>query len=83
MIEIKNKIQFPSWENFIKHNFVRSIKTISYSVYDYDGEKLVAQCSWCYDSNSEKKHFPFSEEGYFEACKWIEEQRVLLIEQLI
>jgi hypothetical protein len=83
MIKIKNPIQFPTWEKFKNRDFYGAIETIEYSVCNYDNEKIFANCRWCYENADSKKDFPFTEQGYKEACKWVEVQRINLIEKLL
>lgn len=84
MVEIINKISFPLWEEFQKSSsFNEKIKTICFSISDFNKEGILASCQWCNDMYSTIEWFKYSEEGYKSACEWIEERRLYLINKLI
>ena len=84
MVKIKNPIKFPTWERFTSQTgFCQELKSITYGISSDDLQTIRANCRWCYTSAENKKEFPYTEHGYQDACSWIEDQRVKLIEELL
>lgn len=59
------------------------IKSITWSISNYDSERIDANIRWCYTTEGYSKSFEYSKKGYEEGCRWLEEKRLELIKQLL
>ena len=80
-IEIK-PLEFEPFNNDFWFGKCKDTGPITYCIYNYDNERIIASIGWIYTTERNEKYFEYSEKGFNDACKWIEEERINLIKSL-
>lgn len=78
------KLKFDGWEKFQKKlNEYSGITVIQIWIRTDDKEHIRADIKWCNGSDRYSSAFPYTSEGYIQACEFIQKYYEEMIKELV